>query len=296
MMKHKRLFNLPPILFLFFISLFVTACALYNDYLVRRPEERYRQLEEAARLLEQGRTIQEIDARFPGLAKRLKEAQDPLLLSLWGRVSIIDASSNLPILPDLVLDRLGITSRRNAAGERRVHAGLMHSYGYLFSIIDTPHGRMGRHWIEGRIDERLGLGAGRFAPVPQKGEFLANLTWTLLTVTNRWDEQPLETRRRILSLAANDLTLTTPARAAEIIVEKTTVDGEEVRVYTAFVPLRDLVNHATIDAFLLIYWTEKGSTLELITTFPVSSDFRDRVIAAPRPPGSFVPRYNLVFT
>jgi hypothetical protein len=277
------------------IGLGATACALYNDYLVRGPEERYRQLEEAAKLLERGRTARDLDAIFPGFSKRLNEGHDPLLLSLWGRSSIIDASSNLQILPDLVLDRLGISSRRNATGERHVHAGLMHSYGYLFSIIDTPYGRKGKRWIESRIDERLGIGAGRFAPVPQKGEFLANLTWTLLTVTNRWEEQPFETRKRILALAANDLTQTTPERASEVIVEKTAIGGEEVRVYTAFVPLKELAGHVTTDAFLLIYWTERGSALELITAFPVATDFRDRVVAAPRIPGGFVPRYNLVF-
>lgn len=268
-----------------------------SDYLSQDAAARYRGLEAASKILDSGKDVKDLDGRFPGFSKRLDRAHDPVLLSLWGRSSILDASSNRQILPDTVIQRLGIGSEVTPDGQRHVHAGLMHSYGYLFSTIETPYGRKGKRWIESRVDERIGIGPGRFAPVPARGEFLANLTWTLLQSSGTWGHVAPSTRRRIESLIAPDLASSRPAAVTDVIAESASAGGDSLTVKTAFVPLAPIPGLVSSDSYLLIYWTEsphETPPLRLITAFPVAASFRDKVLSESRSPQPFRPRYNLV--
>src|SRR6185312_10106073 len=68
---------------------------------------------------------------------RLRECRG--LLSLWGRSRNVDEFVEQAIVHPAILRVIGQLTGVPMRG-RIVHAGLEHTYGYLFSLIETPFG------------------------------------------------------------------------------------------------------------------------------------------------------------
>src|SRR5256885_4802858 len=79
------------------------------------------------------------DSRFPGL------------LSLWGRSVNVDENAGQVIVHPAILQAIGELAGVPMRG-RIVHAGLQHSYGYLFSLIDTPYGAKRDRWVSTELE------------------------------------------------------------------------------------------------------------------------------------------------
>src|SRR5262249_2770464 len=60
-----------------------------------------------------------------------------------------------------------------------VHAGLQHTYGYLFSLIETPYGAKRDRWVTTDLETGFGLELSLLGEKPHDGTLLANLTWFL---------------------------------------------------------------------------------------------------------------------
>ena len=63
------------------------------------------------------------------------------LLALWGRSVNADENTGETIVHPAILAAIGALAGVPMRG-RFVQAGLQHTYGYLFSLIDTPYGRL----------------------------------------------------------------------------------------------------------------------------------------------------------
>ncbi|TWU02995.1 hypothetical protein [Stieleria varia] len=57
------------------------------------------------------------------------------------------------------------------------HAGLQHTYGYLFSVINTPYGKKRERWTSDALEHSLALPSDTLSPAPATGTLLANATW-----------------------------------------------------------------------------------------------------------------------
>ena len=244
--------------------------------------EKYAKLYER---LSSGATAQALEDELPGLAKNLKTAES-VSAKYWTDSTIFVELAKENILPDKVLDGLGIR-HENSGGVVHVPAGMMHTYGYLFSQLKTAYGLKGKRWIESRVDERLGLPAWTFSPLPPKGEFASNVTAVYLGLAGEKVAIPTAAELR------------TKAKAAGFVEQKVkwrTPGGKTVTasVFTHLVPLAPVAGLETKDAYLLIYSVAEGGRRRLVTGFPVETGFAESIMKTPAGDApSFKPRFNL---
>ena len=114
----------------------------------------------------------------PVLARQLEaDGQNSDLISLWGLSSNSDASDpdSATVYPKL-LEALGDLAGVDMTGEA-VHAGLMHTYGYLLSNLETPFGFKRKRYVEPTVEQGLGLPAGILSSNPEEGSLLANMSY-----------------------------------------------------------------------------------------------------------------------
>ncbi|HXT00066.1 MAG TPA: hypothetical protein VN915_05290 [Elusimicrobiota bacterium] len=234
--------------------------------------------------LSSGATAPALEDELPGLAKNLKAAEK-ISETYWTDSTIFDELAKDYILPDKVLDGLGIR-REKTGGVVHVPAGMMHTYGYLFSQLKTAYGLKGKRWIESRVDERLGLPAGMFSPVPPKGEFASNVTTVFLSLSGGTASIPTAAKLKPKAEAAGFV---------EQKVEWRRPDGktEKARVFTHLVPLKPLEGFDSPDAYLLIYSVVSRGRRRLVTGFPVEAKFAESIMKTPAGAApSFNPRFN----
>ncbi|MFI5363758.1 MAG: hypothetical protein ACHQ49_17495 [Elusimicrobiota bacterium] len=218
---------------------------------------------------------------LPGLVWKLEVAR-AVSAKYWTDSTQFEGSVESHLLPDTVLDGLGIR-HETTRGVVHVPAGIMHTYGYLFSQLRTRRGLKGKRWIEDRLDERLGLPAGTFGPLAKKGEFASNVTAAFLRLTG---EKPK------LSYAAK---FKISAKARGCLEQRISwKNGMKALVHTHLVPLKKLSRHEGEEAFLLIYSLVQSGKRRLVTGFPVDDSYASTIMNAPAgKSSSFAPRYNL---
>lgn len=237
-----------------------------------------------ARLLA-GETAARLEDELPRLRRNLAIAER-VSAKYWTDCTVFDELAKAEILPEKAMKGLGIR-RDVTGGVIHAPAGVMHTYGYLFSQLKTAYGLKGKRWLESRLDERLGLPPGAFSPLAPEGEFAANLTSVLLQVIGAPARvsraASLETPQRTLGRVEQRVTWKTPA-------------GETVKasVFTHLAPLMPLPGFDDPDHFLLIHEVLRDGEHRFTTAFPVNKAFADSIIAVK--PGTepvFKPRFNL---
>jgi hypothetical protein len=179
---------------------------------------------------------------------------------------------------------LGKPVTTDPAGHPLVHAGMEHTYGYLFSLLRTSFGYKRARWVQGEIEAGFGLKAGLLGPRPETGTLFSNVTYFAGHIAFRGNESRLS----ILQKGGRDLpseirdfdfSKLSPIRLEETVSAK---DGagemRTVVLRTDFVPFF----HPQADSHLLVYSvldpSNGGETL--VTAFPVAQSFVDMATAA----------------
>lgn len=235
--------------------------------------------------LQNGATAAALEDGLPGLDGRLRAAAE-VSRRYWTDSALYDELAKQEILSAPVMDALHIP-HETTGGVAHASAGVMHTYGYLFSQVKTAFGLKGKRWIESRIDERLGLPAGTFGPLAPRGEFTANVTAGLMALIGH----PVD-----LPEAAKDVPSARPIGRVEQDVTWRTPAGKKVRatVSTHLVPLKPLAGLETKDAYLLIYETAEKGRRRLVTAFPIEEGFAASIMAAKASKeAQFKSRFNL---
>lgn len=205
--------------------------------------------------------------RCPVLSRQILADQGrPAMLRMWGQSCNIDENTGTVIVPQPVIRSLG-TMAGVEVQHPIVHAGVTHTYGYLFSIIDTPFGPKRNRWVRGEVARALGLPDRILSPQPRTGTLLCNATYVLGRIAFRGRRRELQTLR--------DLRPDVPAMLGEFpysdlrghrIVETIVHKRRTYRIVT------DLIEapRARGEMHLLVYWWgEQGCRARLITAFPV---------------------------
>ena len=237
-----------------------------------------------ARLLDKD-TARSLEDELPRLSRSLKIARK-VSAKYWTDCAVFDELAKAEILPEKAMNGLGIR-REVTGGVAHSPAGVMHTYGYLFSQLQTAYGLKGKRWIESRLDERLGLPAGTFSPVAPEGEFAANLTSVLL--------QLIGAPARVAHAARLEPAKRTLGRVEQRVTWRTP-DGGTVKasVFTHLTALQPLPGVETTDEFLLIYEVARDGRHRFTTAFPVGKDFAAAIMdAKPDAEPAFKPRFNL---
>jgi len=122
-----------------------------------------------------------LDQKIPGFVQQLeKDASARDLLNLWGLSRNIDESNldtgTLTVPSNLLWFFNSILNVTYNSQFTEGHAGLTHTYGYLFSNVWTPYGYKRLRYVAGETEEGFGLPQGLFGGRYPHGTLLANLT------------------------------------------------------------------------------------------------------------------------
>jgi hypothetical protein len=119
--------------------------------------------------------------KIPGFVEQVeKDAKARDLLNLWSLSRNIDESNLstgiLTVPANIITFLNSILNVTYNAQSTEGHAGLTHTYGYLFSNAWTPFGYKRLRYVAGETEEGFGLPQGLFSGLPQTGTLLSNLT------------------------------------------------------------------------------------------------------------------------
>lgn len=171
------------------------------------------------------------------------------------------------------------------SGHQLVHAGLEHTYGYLFSVLRTSFGYKRARWVEGEIARGFGLAEGLLSPRPSEGTLFANVTYFAGRIAFRDEPSKIALLKRSaagLPKALRDFPFgrLKPVRLDESVSAKDgTGDVRTVSLRTDLVPF--LASAAPgKSSHLLIYSIKDPSRggSALITAFPVAASFVEMVL------------------
>ncbi len=161
-----------------------------------------------------------------------------------------------------------------------VHAGVNHTYGYLFSIIDTPYGHKRDRWVKGQVAKTLGIPEDAIAPQSRNGTFLTNVTYLLGRVAFRGRRREQQALRSLRPLVAAELREYAYARLRGYrIVETIEGSANAVQIITELVEAPCTQNSMRL---LVYWWSDSAGSAKLITAFPISRDASDELRAPER--------------
>lgn len=224
-----------------------------------------------------------------------RDAKAPAMIATWGRALNFNqiaggGFSDDPIVAPAIVDELTALAGAPARKDRVVHAGVQHTYGYLFSILPTPFGFKRARWVQPTVNDGLGLPAGTIAPVPTAGTLLANVTWLAGAIAFAGEPELEEAHSAPQLVAPAVRALDVTALHTKRLSETVSVAGRTVELRTDFV---DFPHPTPAAATWLVYSIRDAGTSRLITAFPITAAARDKYEAAPA--GDAVPvttQYN----
>ena len=109
---------------------------------------------------------------FPDLTRQLEDDRGGDWLNLWGASYNVDEFAGTRITDRKLLSCMGRIIGLTGVGKDQYHAGLLHTYGYCLSQIETRYGRKWERWISGAVADCLGLDRNRLFPTPDSGTLL----------------------------------------------------------------------------------------------------------------------------
>lgn len=212
----------------------------------------------------------------PQIHRQIEEdGNRPPMLARWGRCANVDENTGTLIVAPPILQAIGEIAGVPMKG-RFVHAGLQHTYGYLFSLIETPYGKKRDRWLSTDLERSFGLPLSLLGPFPRRGTLLANATWFFGHIALRDDPASLAALKSLADYVAPHLVRFDFKRLSiRRIIEQAThpeKPAQRVAIHTDLVPYPQMPTNRDAEDHLLVYSVRNGaSSLKLITAFSVTS-------------------------
>jgi hypothetical protein len=241
-----------------------------------------------------GSVLEALQKEQPVLFSRMKaDATRKDWLDLWGYCINFDELAKGIIISPKIINPLVLffapPARKPFMAEDReiLHAGVQHTYGYLFSNLKTSFGYKRARWVRDTLDRGFGLPIGTLSPLPKAGSLFSNVTYFAGRIAFRNDTL----MRGRLDHAAEafvspailkyDFNSLKPIRLEETVKTET----GDVIIRTDFVPFPHAVAGDT-NTHWLIYsiadhrlGQKRQPTARLITAFPVETSFVESALA-----------------
>ncbi len=200
-------------------------------------------------------------------------------LKLWGRsVNFDDLAHGIIVQPEIIealAAELGTTAPEVDGAQHVVPAAVNHTYGYLFSLLQTAYGYKRLRWTHPTLDVAFGFNEPTLAPIPTEGTLFGNATYFGGRIAFRGDGE------RLAALRAHENTVPERLRNYDYAKLQVTRLEETVKLKPGKVTLiTDLVafpNTVLSDgnSYLLVYSVASPKTQGpvLISMFPVAASF-----------------------
>ena len=236
----------------------------------------------------------QLAALLPKLDRDLKaDAGRTGLKDVWGMSINFDEIAKSEIVDNSILSAIGekieidfpigLTAQGQARPpmNRIVHAGMEHTYGYLFSVLKTPFGFKRARWVRGEIETGFNLPVGILGPTPSSGTLFLNVTTFIGNIAFRTDSTELAVVKSASRSGPKELSnfkygKLSPTRLEER-VEVPNYNGKTrlVTLRTDFVPFLNAPSDPNANSHLLIYSVVDPfhHEAQLISAFPVQTSF-----------------------
>lgn len=202
----------------------------------------------------------------PALVEQIyTDSKDPLLPQFWGESYNFDSNAKKTIVDEKIMKDLqqlfGIQN-----DNQKVHAGIIHTYGYLFSTIDTPYGYKRKRWIEPTLNTGFTLTSQALSPFTIEGGMFSNITFFTGKLAFKSNERL--TQLAALRNVANEVFTYDYSKLSKARLE------EEIEKYILVTTFVDIPKKNDENSYLLIYSTVNKQTREekLITAFPINKE------------------------
>lgn len=209
----------------------------------------------------------------PALLEQIfTDSKDPLLPQFWGMSLNFDSNANKTIVDEKILkDLQAIFSIQN--DNQKVHAGVIHTYGYLFSIIDTPYGYKRKRWIDPTLNTGFSLSSQALSPFAIEGGMFSNVTYFAGRIAFKSEDRL--TQLAALKNVANEVFIFDYSKLKKFRLE------EDIGQYVLVTTFVEIPKKTDQNEFLLIYSTVNKSNHEekLITAFPVNKETYQKTTA-----------------
>jgi hypothetical protein len=201
----------------------------------------------------------------------LKDSKDPYVTMFWGKSLNFDSGVKKKIVDDRIIEDL--QKLFNIKNDNKiVHAGIMHTYGYLFSTINTPYGYKRQRWIAPTLNSAFAMEGNSFSPEAIDGGLLSNVTYFsgMLAFKNKNDLS-------ILKNVSNEVFTYDYSKLAIDRVEEE-IKGHTLVTTLVRFPVKILVEK---NDYLLIYSTIDHTLNKeyLVTAFPINAESYEKIIA-----------------
>ena len=176
-----------------------------------------------------------------------------------------------------------ISDLQNAFGVKNeneyVHAGIMHTYGYLFSVLNTPYGFKRKRWVDPTLNVGFKLKDQSLGVNPKSGTLLSNATYFAGKIAFSEKEnlialdQLQNVSSEIKNFSYHQLSIET---LDEVVTSPKSLD---LIIRTSLVKLIEKNKNEEND-YLLIYSfkNKKTKSEKLITAFPIKRDAYLKII------------------
>ncbi len=238
--------------------------------------------------------------RCPAIVAQIHRDREPDgPFAYWGQSLNTDEIADHTIVERPILETLAKAANLKMS-LTYPHAGVQHTYGYLFSSIQTPYGKKRERWIDGSLERAFRQPAETFGPFPQEGTLLANATWLAGHFAFRKDTFITRLHVRLRArIAESLLEIQWDRYRSQRFTESTQfLDGATL---VTIVLQSDIIfighqGNQGPNPYLLVYSTQdsRKSHPELITLFTVSESFVEAIHtrAKQRKIADVRPRYN----
>lgn len=213
-----------------------------------------------------------IEENNPALYNQiLKDSKDPYITMFWGKSLNFDSGAQKKIVDDKIIEDL--QKLFNIKNDNKiVHAGIMHTYGYLFSTINTPYGYKRKRWIAPTLNAAFSMSGNSLSPETIDGGLLSNVTYFsgMLAFKNK-------TELSLLKNVSNEVFTYDYSKLAVDRVE------EEIKGYTLVTTLVRFPVKIMIEEndYLLVYSIVDHTMKKeyLVTAFPINAEAYGKIIA-----------------
>lgn len=262
-----RLFRFSSPLFLF-IALATVSCSSVEKIYAENTDQYWSKLVNTS---EQKKVsiLEVLKQENPHLLNQIEaDAKDPLVLEFWGQSLNFDSGAKKQIISDAIMSDL--LKKFALPGDTKiVHAGITHTYGYLFSVLDTPYGTKRKRWIEPTLNFGFAFQGNSLSPDTLQGSLLSNLTYFAGKAAFRGAEaaqldQLKNVSAEIRNFDYKKLNLT-------VLEEEVAASPITLRTTLVKLPFKKLQEE---NDYLLIYSVQNNKEKKevLITAFPIKKD------------------------
>jgi hypothetical protein len=208
-------------------------------------------------------------------------------LGLWGTaIDYQQATATTygtdPVVDYAIVDELNSVMGVAPRQDKVTHAGVQHTYSYLFSLLQTPYGYKRARWVEPDVTSGFGLPAGTLGPTPPDGTLFENATYLAGEIAFDGKPEGDVVKQNADGVAAAIVALDITTLSDTRLVENATLAaGRTIVLQTDFVQFPAAASTAANTYWLVYSVNDSGDGHNrLVTAFPISTSSFTQYTAA----------------